>query len=754
MKSYHDSYITSCFSAIDGGEMLEFFSLKFQSILNSPAADVCSLFRLSDLAAKDQLDYCGVLGQIYGFLYNFPLYPVDIRLNPHMSVDGARADDLYRFYKYCVLVGHCSKTERRACLRMISDLDVLAVNPAEPNLLLLTSFVFEGPHNASPQDASLLLVQLNEDPEGRRACPAFSTKTFIYHEIIGQLRDGFGSTARDSTAASAQFEARILKTIELCFMDLVYSPTRQESWIILQAKLIEYLFLVCDDIGSVCIPGLLPISLLEFCSESITFFDLCVGLRWDFERGRMLQQLFEAEHGYLGPVSALLQAAWGVASADQTARLFVLLDLRSSLLTAIQRVKVVILDGLNVSDPPCLVNLGFAYLSLGFETFKDSHKSRSFLTYGLVTLERALSETSFFDHHKLKDAIKVHSLCMTARFRWELFSDTTNVMTSFQEIYDVFDREKDGANRPLWKNLRSSVLHELSALLVDISLNILSSQNSLEHHEAAVFKSASLLASVQRSDSVPPRDLWSVIVRCFSNFRECQRLDPRDFRPSYSLAAAIHRMGLLSNASQSFRVPTEFMDNLRGLHIDSVDKEGAIAEMRRLFDKRRHQVVAMWVQEKPNDNWEVQLKRTYEFDSSRRAIFALYLELVETCDDLPTSLSLLHSCTTSRNQTATVRYMTDLTAVTIANIVDKNRLKYRDRLATVYEILVHVHSVVAKSTCRKILDLICTLHAMALGQVEKTSSLREALNYCHASWGVPELLKRPTILGKRKASEE
>ena len=325
-------------------------------------------------------------------------------------------------------------------------------------------------------------------------------------------------------------------------------------------------------------------------------------------------------------------------------------------------------------------------------------------------------------------------------------------LTSICQAKNVFNKEKDAGGRPLWKNCRLGVLNELSSLLIDMSIKLFSSTEKHDPKCVAVVEAATHLSCLQSCDALAPTDLWGVVSSCLHNFRECQRLDPQDFRPVYNIALSLHRLGNLHIC-----IPQEIADRLLSLQITQVDDYGALHELQKLFDKKRPQVFAMWVPDRPNDTWDCQLRRIYEFENQRRAVFTLFVELVDACDDLQASLTVLYNCFTSKNQTATVRFMIDASVSTVANIVEKKIAKYQEELVTVYHILALMHSYLAISTSRKLTKVLCSLYSRHVSDGGAVVTLKQVTTYCKEKFGDPQpampvFHRRQPLseLGKRK----
>lgn len=93
---------------------------------------------------------------------------------------------------------------------------------------------------------------------------------------------------------------------------------------------------------------------------------------------------------------------------------------------------------------------------------------------------------------------------------------------------------------------------------------------------------------------------WLVIVQSLAALKECRRLDTFHFKAVYRVSNVIYYLA----RNDFFRqAPTFVHDALHALNI-GVSQESAIVELSKLFDKKRPQIVAMWVVENSTSPWE------------------------------------------------------------------------------------------------------------------------------------------------------
>ena len=134
------------------------------------------------------------------------------------------------------------------------------------------------------------------------------------------------------------------------------------------------------------------------------------------------------------------------------------------------------------------------------------------------------------------------------------------------------------------------------------------------------------------------------------------------------------------------------------------------------------------------------------------------MDLFEICDDLQSGMNVLFNCLSSKNQSATMRYMIETSIVAIMNIIGKKLIKYKEQMISVYEILLVVHSRISSNTCKNINKVLCALYSKSMSKDPVEISLQEVLQYCSDKWGTGSSTlmfhKRGIISLKRKAENQ
>ena len=782
-KSFVDDIYANGLNSLGNEGMLQYFANILQTLVNFN--DRCHPFSIAELIQKQQHEFCFCLGHFYYLLYGIPLVPAvsqDMRCIG-LSMDNKRSlvDDVYRFYEFCVSIGHCGRFERRSCLTMLTQLEALGLGPIDSeNFQNISHFLFGTNEDMYPPydaNASVCSLMSALESRGGNCCKyPMDAHSSIYFELLCQIRDGFGVRDKElregfclpQSSTLPVGERRLCQAIDLCVKDLVFSPRRYESWSTLHAKLIEYLQIVCDELSGMCLPDLLPLSLHEdLYSGSFTMSDLMSGsLRHDVTRGAYLRAFMEAQNrrveGQQSYAKEIFQNAWAKSDDCDTAKLCLLLDFKNCFIKAIQRINVLLNTPSMFANASVKENIqaslnhGLMLYILAYDFPTESPRRRELLGVALVAFEQSHQmNSSAIQSQRVHSGSAIYAMLTIVKLRWMLYGDMGVIVTLCKAVRGLL--EEDGSSRALWKSLRVKILNEVSAVLGDVALHLLSdplhtdSSNLLvDLIDASRFLSHFQLvnktlcrydnvdtdASTAAENQIAANSAWEILLNCFVNFRECQRCDQYDFRSVYGISSLLHRLRALSD-SPSSTIPTWVLDGFQQLHIAGATSRAALRELAKLFDKKRPQIAAMWFPEKPSDEWECVISRTYEFDHLRRLYFSLYTELLETCDDLSSSLNVLYNIMSSKNQTAALRWMLETAVVTTMKIVGRRLGKYNKQLQTVYEILQLVHTRVSTGACKRINAVLCALYGKCVAHhVGKPANLKEALKFCHSKWGL------------------
>lgn len=746
----------------DGGVLLlKYISVVLQKVVNNSAVQA-GHFGLEELTAKQQFDFCTLLGQVYFLLYEIAFVPVPPAVRSlSLPITGLEVDDIFRFYSLCVDSGRCvGKAERRTCLMSLVQAECLATAPyGHPSFRLLSDFLLgetEGRTDANSLIGRFLGELASFSGE------SLQSQSTIYYDLLCLYRDGYLISTRDKESCNLiasdlpSNEWKLCLMIDLAVKDLVYSPQRFDSWLILQTKLIEYLQLICDDIGGMVVTEHLPPELLE-SSVALSLTDLVSGVfRFDLGRGKAFKEAcdtslhFQGSEGQ-GGVSDLTFKAWGLKEAFQVEKLFLLLDLRRNLIGAIRRVNRVLRTNRSSETAPLkeraqmLISFALNELTLSFEHSEDSLKTRECKSSALAAFQEAvlldLVEAC------LKDLQRVYLRVQIAKLRWELFCDVPAVVESLNCIAAVVEKD---TSKTLWRTMRRHLLNDLGLIALDVAFLYLSlAPEDLDESAIAtvsgLVKAMSFFGRMQSKISQSSSKseehssffdtLCELVLCCLVNFRESQRFDQyNDFRSVVGVVSVVWRLYCLHGKVW----PDWFLTGLQSLQVESLTPMVAFAELNKLFEKKKSQIVAMWVPEKPTDEWDCQLKRTYEFDYYRRTIFNLFTTLAVAIREVKAPFSVLYSCYTSRHQSATVRLMLDRTVLCIATIISEHPNEFKSQMVSCYEILYTMHTRLSSQTCKKLQKALCVLYTKTIKcQGHGTHSLKHVLGYCHTTWGVP-----------------
>ena len=94
---------------------------------------------------------------------------------------------------------------------------------------------------------------------------------------------------------------------------------------------------------------------------------------------------------------------------------------------------------------------------------------------------------------------------------------------------------------------------------------------------------------------------WLAVVQSLAALRECRRLDTFHFKAVYRVSDAIYR---LERSHLLKQAPAFVFEALQVLDIGGSPHQSGILELSKLFDKKRPQIVAMWIKENSNSPWE------------------------------------------------------------------------------------------------------------------------------------------------------
>lgn len=115
--------------------------------------------------------------------------------------------------------------------------------------------------------------------------------------------------------------------------------------------------------------------------------------------------------------------------------------------------------------------------------------------------------------------------------------------------------------------------------------------------------------------------LWEIFVVSVKGLLDCRKRDIYHFRTHYRLSDALWQLTKrFLSYGQGF-LPQSVRQVLQSLGgWDSITVERGLAELHKLFEKKRSQIVAMWSTDNPVQPWDVLLARICEFDALRRKV--------------------------------------------------------------------------------------------------------------------------------------
>lgn len=157
------------------------------------------------------------------------------------------------------------------------------------------------------------------------------------------------------------------------------------------------------------------------------------------------------------------------------------------------------------------------------------------------------------------------------------------------------------------------------------TLSVASSAGTAEEAAAAV---PAIVDSTPEEYDEPYRErapvlslLWEIFVVAVKGLLDCRKRDIYHFRTHYRLADAFWQLTKrFLSYGQGFlpRSVRQALQSLGGW--EGITVERGLAELHKLFERKRSQIVAMWSTDNPVQPWDVLLARICEFDALRRKV--------------------------------------------------------------------------------------------------------------------------------------
>lgn len=169
----------------------------------------------------------------------------------------------------------------------------------------------------------------------------------------------------------------------------------------------------------------------------------------------------------------------------------------------------------------------------------------------------------------------------------------------WKDSRDEFERRR---NDPNLKTLRVALLYQLHSVRAKYTLSLLlSDQNCklldhlspeiqiIENHSYRAGSSAAEGADIC-SETDSTLRLWRNLLDAMAGLRECRRLDAFDTFSIFRISDILFQL-----AATNVFIPFWVQDSFHSLGIASVSFEQSLHELRKLFDKKRSQIVALWL---------------------------------------------------------------------------------------------------------------------------------------------------------------
>lgn len=765
--------------------------------------ELCFNFQNNGTARQRDVSTC--LGEMYWLLFGFPLVTFSYTDDSSKQCTHFRlpADDpetiekLFIFYLDGVSLGLGNRGERRSSLNFLTQTRILV---ELPHKLSSHAEIFRGVFLESlPISVETLrktvMGQPEIDEESQRIVTLMpETLGSIFYERLVYAGDmGTGYEVLDINYICKEFpvpEQRVLFAVDLCLRDLAFNPRRYSTWLLLHVKLAEYIEIICDELGELCIPELLAPQMHMLMRPSVhtSMKNILDGdLRFAAEAIEAMEKVFYKRTGL--DAKAIVRKAWTSkqVAAEQVYPLVATKNMlregmlsvyaiinadNKSLTTIMPRGHETTAEYKSNSRFQPHVTHGRTMQLLSMD-FDESHPSwRDFISMALKSYQVAIHESSLeANKSHINPRTALFSLCQAVKTEWSLYRKPGRTIEVLIEAVHKVPTyiSKDPA--------RINSLNDLIPVVVDIALQLLvdcddeetnkvwavilrMSEAKMEQVSGSSEKTIDVVGKFKIAEpSSIAGKLWTTIAISLFMLRDIRSFSKHDAHSIFTIATTLKRLS-----------ETLCLDWFKCVLQDCgvlISYDAALHEIRKLFSKRVPQIIALWSVERAENEWDSQLQRIYVYEYLRRKYARLLSELCVHCGGGGSSISFTFELakdasnrlkeTSKTRKAATVRWLLDLAVRTASKIVCSEPVANRVHLSGMFELIQYLEAKqgqISENGYRRLRNSIIVLYSLEVPASQSTSvTLTEALRYCFQKYGKAGGHSLFSEVGKRGAPQ-
>ena len=754
---------------VDDGKTLLYFSTKLRNVISPVEVDKVDKFiDLKGMSSGQQTHFAATMCEFYYILYSFPLGEFTYGDGQECTLFGLSINDpiiiesLYSFYKFGAGFGVGSKSDRRSSLFQLTNSEILINSPLDTESYgSVSTFLFGNQNYFTISEVHSFIDFLNFQNGNEQAANDFTKNVLssVYFERFRYAADHNGTkgekdqrelnSVENIAPNVSSSERRLLHIIDLCVKDLAYSPLRHETWATLHTQILEYLFIILDELGEICIPSLLSDDVhseLIPCNTSLDDF-MDGKLRLDNASSIEMQNNFVSEiYGGLNQLDQLrnmfcTRPQTKDKDAPSLSHLCALIGIKNVLKRCLVRTSS-ILDKIYES-------------SIDTDKDKENAKSQLFLNHGnaMLTLSTEFTEGSLKHRECLMKALncyeKINSenvfvISKSAHLKWYLFNRIDEALACLDKLANIIHRSSGST-----KAQKNNAKIDATVTIFDIAYTALVKDDCLYIDRLNILYELSKFGK-EISEVHNGVDLiWATIINCVISFKECRKIGNVDsnFISVYGLAVLLRKLSTLSSGAPPAWVTVE----LKKLDVE-ISSKCAFDELHKLFGKKLQQIVGIWSQEKALHEWDILSQRTYNFDNLRREYVGFYLRLAEECGEFDNAVDVLRDCLASKRQTASVYWMLDKATKCITNIAEATQIEGNRQhfLLTLYDVFQIVVDKANQNTVYKLQQVLCSMFSVYIGKPIIEVNIGRVLKYFFKRIGKQSHQKIRATSRKRK----
>ncbi len=769
----------------------------------SDTAGTCStnIFDFQSAGTSRQSDISTCLGEMYWLLYAFPLVTFSYvddssKQCTHFNLpveDPSTIEELYIFYLDSVALGLGSRSDRRSSLYLLTQTHTLlelAPKISSYRDIFKGTFVESMPISLTTLRKAIVDEHIIDD-ESRRIMSLMpeTLESVFYEKLVYSGDSGTGYEVLEIDYICKDFpmaEQRVLHAIELCLRDLTFNPDRYTTWVLLHVKFAEYIEIICDELGELCIPELLSsqMHMMLRPSTHISMKDLLDGsLRFSDQAIGAMEVVFRKRCG-LNTGSVVRQAWCGKQLSPQVLVSLVAMKnlLREGMLTVYAVINSLDFNLLTMEmpmghtmteeyrslsrfQPHVTHGRAMQLLSMDFE--EDGASWRNFQSLSLRSYRHGEKETQAIQKKYASQRTRLYILCQSAKMDWTLYQNAVRTLDIIKEAIQILPSPTSrDAIRPFALNdiipvilnislqlLSDDCQAQITDALLDIALEI--SGGTIESDAAGEKVTITVVGKfhlVIPSASMSQQDkIWAAKLTSLILLRDIRNVTSKHDSPSvYTLAS---EMKMLSEVKEKSGTPRpEWFERCLSDNSIELSFKAALDEIHKLFVKRVPQIIAIWSVEKAEHEWDSQLQRLYTYESLRRQYTRLFVELCIKCakeGSISKTFELakdtwnkLKDTSKSSRRPATVRWIFDQTVRAAAKTAIAEPNLNRTILGNLFELLqvVEGKGLVSENASRKLQRAIVEIYSAMECQNREPltpvdASLASALRYCFETFG-------------------